>query len=118
MNNREFDSTVAEFMGWVWVNHQGNRVLVPPENDKRRYLTALWDATGLPQYLPKYSSDYNDAWTVIDLFDSYDLSLSDTGEHVCKLNMDGIWYTGIGDTMPLAVCDAALRSTYKVEVVS
>ena len=118
MNNRDIDSAIAEFIGWTWIKHQGRMVLTPPENDKRRYLTALWDEFGLPQYLPKYSSDCNDTWAVIDQFEGYAISSGDTGRHICKLYKEGVWYIGDGDTVPLAICAAALKSTYKVEVVS
>lgn len=118
MSDWDLDSAIAEFLGWMWIKHQGRRVLVPPENDKRRHLTALWNEFGLPQYLPKYSSECSDSWAVIDHFEGYAISSTDTGKHMCKLYRDGVWYIGIDDTVPLAICVAALKSTYKVVVVS
>lgn len=118
MSGKELDCTIAEFMGWVWINHQGRKVLVPPEGDKRRYLTALWDESGLPHYLPKYSSNMSDTWTIIDQFESYTLSQTNEREHTCKVLKGGVWYIGIGESVTLAICNAAMKSTYVVEVVS
>ena len=56
---RKQDAQIAvEIHGWEWKNTYGIRnILVPPEDDDRRYWTAIWDEDGIPHYLPKYSEE-------------------------------------------------------------
>ncbi len=60
-STRKLDAEIAvKEYGWVWINAHGIRnILVPPENDPRRYWTAIWDKDGIPHFLPKYSEGEN-----------------------------------------------------------
>jgi hypothetical protein len=37
--------------GWKWENG----LLIPPEDDPKRYQTAKYDKHGIPHFLPRYS---------------------------------------------------------------
>ncbi|OWT52649.1 BC1872 family protein [Bacillus sp. K2I17] len=109
MNDKPIDGLVAEkVMGWI----------KPPETS---ILKAMWVETPIgavhPQ-LPKFSTNIQDAWLIIEKFDFYTIErVTGYGDGFYRVNVsvsqtDGT-YSDIevqAQTVPMAICIAALKA--------
>jgi len=112
--DRKLDAMVAEkVMGWSL--HGG--LLVPPKDSPMRLWAARWDEDGLPDWLPRYSTFISDAWKILEKFDGFSIDLHRFVDpqgyppHLCECI---IWFEdgveiGTGETMPMAICNAAIN---------
>lgn len=94
MNKREINRLIAEkVMGWKVVNKEYsviNKGKFPEEFKPSEYI--------------------EDAWEVLEKFDYYSLE-KDAGHYYCTLHItNGKFFTGDGETAPLAICKASLQS--------
>lgn len=56
MNDKLADAFVAiRDHDWELVQRGKKKILVPPQTDERRSWAAIWDADGLPHWLPKFT---------------------------------------------------------------
>ena len=67
------------------------------------------------QYVPRYSTDVAAAWSVSDKFHHVSVESTDIG-YKATLTLDHVQGCGSAETMPIAVCIAALNA-YGIDVV-
>ncbi|WP_002145545.1 BC1872 family protein [Bacillus cereus] len=107
MNEKPIDELVAEkVMGWI----------KPPETS---ILKSMWVETPLgtvhPE-LPKFSTNIQDAWLVVEKFASEGLYFSIVkwidGGYVVEIEKDSLTEVGSYEskTAPMAICIAALKA--------
>lgn len=74
---RELDALIAtKIFGWYFKKMPTGKMLLPPDNDERKYFAAVWDENGIPGYLPEYSTDISAAWEVVEkLNEKFEVSI-------------------------------------------
>jgi len=119
---RELDAKVAEkVMGWIREDgHEGEIGWIhPPYDDKRIHWAAEWDNAGLPNWLPKFSTESAAAWEVVEKLrdDGFIVTIEGDDDRV------GVTITEIGggdigtcwiaerNRDAEAICIAALKAT-------
>lgn len=110
---RELDALVAErVMGWTWDRPKSEGgVLGPCEGDPRFNWCAEWDKDGLPDWLPKYSTNHDAA---LDVFAKM-LSHPSCYEFTQRLELpDRFAFVDLSTLLvgisPEAICLAALKA--------
>ena len=109
---RDLDAKIATLMGWYnirWIESEGKSEMVG-EYQGLRYAWAIF---------PRYSTDIAAAWQVVDaLYErGYNVALNcyhgwET-RHECEIAPDADpqrWQNANADTMPHAICLAALKA--------
>lgn len=109
---RELDALIAQHVfGWARKSDTPGDWLGPPPEDPRHVWCGEWDENGLPNYLPKWSTDIATAWEVVEkLLIHGDIRLS---IHVARNGYDVEFQPFVNvsaPTAPHAICLAALKA--------
>ena len=106
MTTIEIDERIAvDIFGWHRIGGNSNvSMLVPPDGDKRINWAAEWDEEGRPNWLPKYTLYYSDAFEVLEQFESFKVGKSKSGGYYATVGNT----TYVAETLPIAICCAAL----------